>query len=268
MKEKIEKILYSILAPAILASTLVLSNLKNYNKDTKREVRINQSLAYRKFPEEVALKNFCEKIKDKILYWQDYYLNSRSFWIALEIIKEREDEYKKIHANLEKILYPYSKILEEKNINPYYLLNAIEIVESYGDTNCKSHAGAVGPYQLIPHLSGISETMAKNPLISRELCLEELKRYLKIFKDLELALAAYNAGPGRVKKAIKKVNHQLKIKKKQKKEINFEDIKKFLPKETRNYVPKVFAVYLLIKDLDNLLCYRKNRDCLRDLIFY
>lgn len=48
------------------------------------------------------------------------------------------------------------------------------------------------------------------------------------YGDVRLALAAYNAGPGRVNSAIKKAGSR-----------EWDKVKQYLPKETQNYVPKV-----------------------------
>jgi membrane-bound lytic murein transglycosylase D len=60
-------------------------------------------------------------------------------------------------------------------------------------------------------------------------------QYLKFlygkFKDWRLAIAAYNAGEGRVQRLLTKHNTQ-----------SYDDIATYLPAETQMYVPKVEAI--------------------------
>lgn len=57
-----------------------------------------------------------------------------------------------------------------------------------------------------------------------------LRSMIDQFGDVKTALAAYNAGPGRVQQAKSKAGSE-----------KWEDFKKFLPQETQNYVPKVLS---------------------------
>src|SRR5690606_27146644 len=60
-------------------------------------------------------------------------------------------------------------------------------------------------------------------------------------KDWELALAAYNTGPGNVRKAIRRSGYKN----------SFWDIYKYLPKETRAYVPQFVAMIYTMNYLDD-----------------
>jgi soluble lytic murein transglycosylase-like protein len=78
-------------------------------------------------------------------------------------------------------------------------IKAIAIVESLADENAESSAGAVG-------LMGVKRTTGKEmgfddvegPLNNLKAGTKYYKMLLKKFKDRELALAAYNLGPGEV----------------------------------------------------------------------
>jgi membrane-bound lytic murein transglycosylase D len=69
-------------------------------------------------------------------------------------------------------------------------------------------------------------------------------RYLRdlysMFKDWELALAAYNTGPGNVKRAIRKSGYKR----------SFWEIYPNLPRETRSYVPQFVAIIYTMNYLD------------------
>ena len=65
--------------------------------------------------------------------------------------------------------------------------------------------------------------------------IEFLTRLYHRYDSWELALAAYNAGPGRVNKAIKRAHSK-----------DYWRVRKYLPKETRNYVPAfIGATYVM-----------------------
>ena len=103
-------------------------------------------------------------------------------------------------------------------------------MESGFKANAKSPAGAIGLMQLMP---GTARALNVNPYDPAQNVLGGAKyiaEQLKRFGDIRLALAAYNAGPGRVQQAIKKAGTT-----------NWDVVKKYLPKETQNYVPKVLA---------------------------
>jgi membrane-bound lytic murein transglycosylase D len=69
-------------------------------------------------------------------------------------------------------------------------------------------------------------------------------RYLsdlhRMFKDWELALAAYNTGPGNVKRAIRRSGYKK----------TFWEIYANLPRETRSYVPQFVAIIYTMNHLD------------------
>ena len=75
----------------------------------------------------------------------------------------------------------------------------------------------------------------RDPIRSTDAALEFLEDLYERFGDWTLALAAYNCGPGRVAKAIKLSGKN-----------NFWDIQAYLPRETRNYVPKFIAACYLM----------------------
>jgi membrane-bound lytic murein transglycosylase D len=61
-----------------------------------------------------------------------------------------------------------------------------------------------------------------------------------IFGDWELALAAYNSGPGNVKRAIRRSGYKK----------TFWDIYPYVPRETRSYVPQFVAITYTMQHLE------------------
>ena len=91
-----------------------------------------------------------------------------------------------------------------KHAVPLSLLRAVVAVESNFKSDAVSRAGAMGLMQLMP---GTAKDMGVKNAFDPEDNVNGGARYLafllKHFKDRELAVAAYNAGPGRVGRAGK-----------------------------------------------------------------
>jgi membrane-bound lytic murein transglycosylase D len=141
-------------------------------------------------------------------------------------------------------------MLERKNyyfpIFEYYLrkhempdaLKYLSIVESGLNFKAKSRTGALGLWQFMPG-TGKDFYLAQNnliderqnPYLATEAACKFLKYLYRLYGDWELALAAYNCGPGNVNKALKKSGKR-----------GFWEIYNYLPQETRSYVPQFHAV--------------------------
>lgn len=123
-------------------------------------------------------------------------------------------------------------------------LKYLAVVESGLNPTARSHAGARGlwqfmyataKYQGLRIDSYIDER--RDPVRSTEAACLYLKRLYSIYDDWYLALAAYNAGPGNVNRAIRRSGGK----------DNFWEIRFFLPRETRNYVPAFMSVAYLME---------------------
>tara|TARA_B100001115_G_scaffold182585_1_gene179146 strand:+ start:491 stop:2386 length:1896 start_codon:yes stop_codon:yes gene_type:complete len=147
-----------------------------------------------------------------------------------------------------KIMLP---ILEEEGVPPEIFY--ISVIESGLNPVALSYAQALGPWQFIAS-TGKVYGLEKNWFIDERMDFVKstyaAARYLKDLKaifdkvnpeDLNgenwyLAFAAYNCGAGRVLKEIKRSNST-----------NFWDLNR-LPGQTRNYVPKILAIFLINKN--------------------
>lgn len=111
---------------------------------------------------------------------------------------------------------------------PANLVTAIIQAESSFNPNAKSGAGAQGLMQLMPGTArdlGVRDPY--NPEQNINGGTSYIAQMLKKYGDAQLALAAYNWGPGNVDKAIKKYGG------------SWSAISKYAPKETQKYVTKV-----------------------------
>jgi len=122
----------------------------------------------------------------------------------------------------------------------------LPFVESAFVTNAKSSAKAVGLWQFMPATGkdfrltqNVFRDERRDVLQSTDAALDYLQRLYNQFGNWELALAAYNWGAGNVAKAQKR-NLAAGL------PINYESLT--MPKETRNYVPKLMAYRQIVLD--------------------
>lgn len=111
---------------------------------------------------------------------------------------------------------------------PEGLIASIIKAESSFNPNAKSSAGAGGLMQLMPGTArGLGVRDVYDPSQNVNGGTKYIAGQLDKYGDPQLALAAYNWGPGNVDKAIRKYGN------------SWAAIRAHAPKETQNYVTKV-----------------------------
>lgn len=151
-------------------------------------------------------------------------------------VKDRE--YTRLMMRRKDLYFPlFEKYLAKYNMPDE--LKYLSIIESALNPRAISRASAVGLWQFMAPTGKyyglhqdwyIDERM--DPEKSTEAACKYLKDLYRMFGDWELALAAYNTGPGNVKKAIRRSGYKR----------TFWEIYSYLPRETRSYVPQFVAI--------------------------
>ena len=152
---------------------------------------------------------------------------------------------RKLTGRLLGLSHVYFPMFEE-TLDKYNMpleLKYLAMIESALNPTAGSHAGAKGLWQFM-YVTGKqyglkSTTMLEeryDPLKATEAACRCMLDLYKRYKDWFLVLAAYNAGPGNVNKAIVRAGGVM----------NYWAIWPYLPRETQSYVPSFIAVCYVV----------------------
>ena len=129
-------------------------------------------------------------------------------------------------------------------------LKYVPVIESALDPNAVSTSGAAGLWQFMvtpAKAMGLEVNSLvderRDPYLSSEKAVQLLKDLYDTYGDWYLAIAAYNCGPGTVNKALRRAGGDPK-------KHDFWSIYKFLPEQTRGYVPKFIAANYVMNYYD------------------
>ncbi|WP_457678486.1 lytic transglycosylase domain-containing protein [Thermovibrio sp.] len=163
-------------------------------------------------------------------FWLSYY---KKKWNRIKLLSQ---------INSFKLYYPMvSKIFEKEGLPKE--LSLLAIVESNGEPWAVSKVGAAGLWQLMPETArrlGLKVNRFIDERFDVEKSTRAAAKYLKelyrTFKRWDLAIAAYNAGPGTIERRLKVLGDK-----------DFWDLTK-LPDETLDYVPKFYAILSVARE--------------------
>lgn len=161
--------------------------------------------------------------------------------IIINHLENRQATYLELYSKSDYFFPIFENALQKYNVP--LELKYLPVVESALNPRAKSRVGATGLWQFMFNTakdldlkvnSYVDERM--DPVKSSEAAAKYLSELYTRFNDWNLAIAAYNYGPGNIKRAIKASGYS-----------NFWNLRGYLPKETANYVPSFVATLYLFE---------------------
>lgn len=157
---------------------------------------------------------------------------------VIKMFAEKRRRFTSVTMSRSALYFPlFEKKLAQHNM-PLELKH-LAVIESGLMPNARSRAGATGLWQFMYRTGKMMDLdinsyvdMRKDPEKATEAACKYLKYLYKLYGDWSIALAAYNAGPGNVNKAIRRNNGAM----------DYWEIRSSLPRETQNYVPFFIAM--------------------------
>jgi len=162
---------------------------------------------------------------------------------VIRLYLQRNPEFIQRLFRLSKLYFPLFEETFDKHNIPLEM-KYLAVVESALNPRAKSPVGATGLWQFmyptglmydLEVSSYVDERM--DPIKSTEAAAQYLNLLYSMFEDWDLALAAYNSGPGNVNKAIRRSGGNT----------NYWELRRYLPRETAGYVPSFIAIMYLFE---------------------
>lgn len=157
-------------------------------------------------------------------------------------LRKRRSSFNKLFNRAEYYFPLFEEVFDKSGIP--LEIKYLAIVESALRPNVRSKAGASGLWQFMFSTARLFDLEVNsyiddrfNPLKSTNAAAQYLQKLYDTFGDWNLSLAAYNAGPGNVTKAIRRSGGYT----------NYWNIRPFLPAETANYIPKFIAILYIFE---------------------
>jgi len=238
IKRKLEDNIYASQLDQKWLSELYSSSLYDTIYKTVRELKYD-SIYYPELSTDTLKRRLIE-LNAKTPFNIEYNPSLES--VIKNYLKNRKKSFERLMA-LSEYYFP----MFEKELDNYDIpleIKYLAIVESALKPRAKSRVGATGLWQFmfatgkqfgLDVSSYVDER--SDPIKSTEAASKYLASLYKIFGDWDLALAAYNSGPGNVTKAIRRSGGYK----------NYWNIRPHLPRETAGYLPAFLATMYIFE---------------------
>ena len=165
--------------------------------------------------------------------------------LAISFVQDYISRFGKTMMDMKSWGKPYfdmmDAILEQHGLP--HELKYLAVIESHLQSNARSWAGAVGPWQFMPETGrnyGLRVSRYRDERTDYFKSTHAASRYLtelyRQYGDWLLVIAAYNGGPGNVNNAIRKAGSR-----------NFWALQDYLPVESKNHVKKFIATHYIME---------------------
>ena len=213
--------------------------MQQYAKSAKRHQSRQASLAYAEF-DNIPDSVFVKRLQNlHMVVPMTYNSEVRAYIkVYVRIMSRRLDAM----LSLSEYYFPmFEETLDRYNVPEE--LKYLTIVESAMNPQATSRAGAAGLWQFMYSTGKLYDLEVnsvvderRDPYKSTVAAARYLRRLYDMYGDWQLAMAAYNCGPGNVNKAIARSGGKH----------TFWEIYPYLPRETRGYIPKyIGATYVM-----------------------
>jgi len=187
-----------------------------------------------------TLKARLERLNARTPFNVEYNLSLES--VIKRFLKQRRSSLERL-MGLSHFYFPMFE-QEFDNYNIPLEMKYLAVVESALKPKARSRVGATGLWQFMfttgkDYKLDVSSYVDErsDPIRSTTAAAQYLSKLYKLYGDWDLALAAYNSGPGNVNKAIRRSGGYK----------NYWNIRPFLPRETAGYVPSFLATMYIFE---------------------
>lgn len=196
---------------------------------------------------EVAILNAAAPIiteKSSTPFASDFYsklIHPKAIAFIKDYQVENEKHLNRLKLNHLPAIKKIESILEKHGIPKE--LKYLAIIESELKSSARSHAGAVGPWQLMPVTArdyGLVVNKRRDDRMdlikSTHAAAKYIKNLHRKFNDWLLVVAAFNSGEGRVSRAMAAGHSD-----------NYWEIEQYLPRESRGHVRRYIATHYILE---------------------
>lgn len=198
-----------------------------------------EAVDYDELPTEV-LKKRLKELDARTPFKVEYNESLES--VIKQYLKNRRGSLERL-MGLSEYYFPMFEQELDKNNLPLEL-KYLAVIESALNPRAQSRVGATGLWQFMfttGKMFGLDVSSyvdeRSDPIMATEAACKYLKSLNNSFNDWDLALAAYNSGPGNVSKAIRRSGGKT----------NYWNLRDYLPKETAGYVPAFLATMYIFE---------------------